>query len=97
MGDAEKALAELVRDPPDLFTTDWNHPGGLYGDGLLRILAARKATFPIVVMTAYAGFIQEGNLLKPVVDAGLNVSVMDKPFSVESLRLMLTARLDIPC
>lgn len=89
---AESALQELERQDPDLFTTDWNHPGRLHGEGLLRVLASRGARYPIFLMTAYAECIQQ-ELLKRYADQGLNIALLSKPFSLDGLRRLVSTHL----
>jgi DNA-binding NtrC family response regulator len=90
--DAEAALAELDREEPDLFTTDWNHCGELHGEGLLRALAARGVKYPVFVISAYGPEIHKQDLLKGVRDAGLNVTMLCKPFTVEDFRRLVSAQ-----
>jgi DNA-binding NtrC family response regulator len=82
--DTQKALQELQREDPDLFTTDWNHYG-MRGPEILKALAARKVKYPVFVISAFA---PEENV---VVSAGpgLNVTLLRKPFNVEQLRALL--------
>lgn len=91
--DAEEALHELEREDPDLFTTDWNHPGRLHGGELLQVLANRGAKYPIFVMSAYAEYIQGKNLLRNFVAQGLNVSLISKPFTAEQLWQLMSEKL----
>jgi TPR repeat protein len=92
--DAESALQELEWKDPDLFTTDWCHAGRLNGDGLLRILADRQVEYPVFVISAFAGTIEEG-LLKQLVDQGLNVTLLSKPFLMDDLRRLLSRHLGL--
>jgi DNA-binding response OmpR family regulator len=87
--DAEEALQELTREDPDLFTTDWNHPGILHGDGLLQLLAARKVKYPIFLMSASIESIRATEFLRKYEDQGLNITFLPKPFTLEELRPML--------
>jgi TPR repeat protein/FixJ family two-component response regulator len=92
---AESALQELEWKEPDLFTTDWNHPGKLCGDGLLRVLAERRVKFPIFVITAYAECIEEKDGLRGLLDQGLNVTLLSKPFLMEDLRRLIAEHVDL--
>jgi DNA-binding response OmpR family regulator len=49
---SHEAFAELQRESPDLFTTDWNHAGMSCGEMLLR-LAEKKVKYPILVISAH--------------------------------------------
>jgi TPR repeat protein/response regulator RpfG family c-di-GMP phosphodiesterase len=92
---AESALQELEWEEPDLFTTDWNHPGKLCGDSLLRVLAGRGVKYPIFVITAYAECIAEKDGLKGLLDQGLNVTLLSKPFLMEDLRRLIAEHVDL--
>jgi len=87
--DAEEAVEELAQNPPDLFTTDWNHPGKLHGAGLLDVLAGRKIKYPIIVISAYANTIQSKDALRSFLDKGLRISLLSKPFTLEELHSLL--------
>jgi DNA-binding NtrC family response regulator len=87
----EAALEELEREDPDLFTMDFQHPG-MKGDKLLQLLAKRKVKYPVFVISAWGGMIEQ-ELLKPVAQ-GLNVTLLPKPFTHEQLRLLLSKHLD---
>jgi CheY-like chemotaxis protein len=50
--DAEEAWQELSRTDPDLLITD-DIMGTLNGDEIVRRLADRKVTYPIIVINAY--------------------------------------------
>jgi DNA-binding NarL/FixJ family response regulator len=90
--DAEEALQELMREDPDLFTTDFNHPK-IPCDEILRLLAARKVKYPIFVISAWAEWLKPEKLLDEFVDQGLNVSLLSKPFTLEQLRALLLKHL----
>ena len=49
--DGDLAWAELNREAPDIFITDIIHPG-LDGRALLKQLAAKKVTYPVLVISA---------------------------------------------
>jgi DNA-binding response OmpR family regulator len=83
---SEEALQELAQEAPDLFTTDWAHPT-FPGEALLRVLAEKKVTYPIFVISARAEYIE-------YLDQGLNVSLLSKPFTLEQLRSLLLKHLD---
>lgn len=83
--DVDAVLEELEREDPDLFTTDYAHPK-IKGDELLRILAARKVNYPILMLSAYAEHIQAQGLLNEFANQSLRFSLISKPFLLEDLR-----------
>jgi CheY-like chemotaxis protein len=91
---AGDALKEVERQHPDLITTDWNH-AGMPGAEILERLAAMKLRCPIFVLSASADIVQKGNLLRDYVAAGLNVTLLAKPFLLEDLRLLLSLHLGV--
>jgi DNA-binding response OmpR family regulator len=93
--DAEKALQELIRTPPDLFTTDWNHVAPGCAD-MLSALRETGAKYPILVISAMSDSIIRQNLLHPFSSGGLNVSLLAKPLTMETLRLSLSKHFDFP-
>ena len=86
--DAKAALQELERQDPDVFTTDWNHPG-LNGGQLLQILANKGIKYPVVVISACA----VSKSLDDFVGQGLNVTLLSKPFTLEGLRRVIAQAL----
>ena len=92
--DVEATLEELARKDPDLFTTDWNHPR-IKGDEVLRILAAKKVKYPILVISAYPELLHQNGGLDEFVDQGLNVSFIGKPFLLENIRPYLSKYLGL--
>jgi DNA-binding NtrC family response regulator len=82
--DAEKALQELAREVPDLFTTDWNHPKHLCPE-MFRLLAAKKTKCPIFVISADSDRVEANGALKEYSDLGLNITLRSKPFTAEWL------------
>ena len=73
---SHEAFAELQRESPDLFTTDWNHAGVSCAEMLLR-LAEKKVKYPILVITAH-----EHESIKAAIEKfagnGLNVRFLPK-------------------
>ncbi len=90
--DVEAALEELERENPDLFTTDYAHPK-INGLELLRILAARKVKYPIIMMSAYAEALKPERWLDEFADHPLNFSFLSKPFLLEDLRRLMSKHL----
>ncbi len=86
----EPAMQELVRLAPDLFTTDWNHPG-IPCPEMLRLLVARQAKYPVFVVSAHSEWIEKNGLLREFIEAGLNITLLAKPFRAERLRSALAA------
>ena len=78
--DPNKAWAQLLRQDPDVFITDWCHRP-LPGKELLERLAVRKAKYPIFVLSAYA----KEEQVRAAAGPDLNVSLLSKPFKVEDL------------
>jgi DNA-binding NtrC family response regulator len=89
----EAALGELQREDPDLFTTDYEH-SGMRGDELLQLLAARKAKYPVFLISSYGESLASNDFLERFLYQGLNVSLLSKPFLVEQLRALLSKHLD---
>ena len=83
--DGDLAYQELVRESPDLFTTDINHLG-MRGTEILARLAEREAKYPIFVMSG-TGITHE--------ECGpeLDVLFMPKPFTVDRFKAALNAAL----
>jgi len=92
--DAELALRELEREDPDVFITDWNHPGRLHGGGLLQELANKGVSYPVVVTSAMGQLIASPEILGQFINQGLNVTLLSKPFSADDLRTHIAACLD---
>ena len=66
-----------VRDP-DLFITDFAHPG-LDGVELLKRVAARNVQYPVVFATGFLGKFAT----KEIEALGLNLTIIVKPFTRE--------------
>jgi len=78
--DPQLALQEILRTPPNLFTTDINH-SSLSCEELLRSLASNQAKFPIFVISSDKKKWQE---LSPVVQAlNIDVTFIEKPWRVD--------------
>ena len=79
---------DLARTDPDLFITDLDHLGLDIWE-LLKRLAAKPVTYPILIITG------EGLREVPfnVIFPGLNLTVMYKPFEVDRLQAMLVVLL----
>lgn len=91
---AESALQELEWKDPDLFTTDFQHPGKK-ADELLGILAKRKVKYPVFVISAYAESLEASGFPRGFRDQGLNVSLVSKPFLLDDLRRLLSRHLGL--
>ncbi len=90
--DAELAYQELMREDPDLFTTDVCHPEP-DGDELLRLLTARNVKYPIFVMSAW---VKTKEALRPgCIGPNLNVTLMPKPFPLDELYWQLLSNVGL--
>ena len=78
--DGEQAWQELLRADPDLLTTDWNRSKP-DGRELLRRLADRKVSYPIIVISGLA----QAEDMREFSDRGLNVTLLSKPYTKEQL------------
>jgi len=74
--DPEEAWRELLREDPDLFTTDWYH-SKLQGEELLHLLAERKVAYPIFLISGSA----RAQDVMLCAGPDLNVTVLRKPFT----------------
>jgi DNA-binding response OmpR family regulator len=81
----DEAWTDLCRQDPDLFITDWFHPG-LSGAEILRKLADRKVAYPIIFCSVCPreAFKEQEALLE------LKLVWLQKPFSVEEFRTHLS-------
>ncbi|HEY5040556.1 MAG TPA: response regulator, partial [Verrucomicrobiae bacterium] len=86
--DGDQAWKELSQADPDVFITDIAHPGS---DGweLVKRLAAKKVTYPIVVVTGYNDSAFEVFCKKQY--PKLKVTVIIKPFGADDFLKQLTA------
>ena len=90
--DAEAAMQELLREDPDLFTTDWRHTKISCAD-MLSLLAERKVAYPIFVISASAEWLLKERILDEFRNKGLDVTLLTKPFTVEELHRELQKHL----
>ncbi len=72
----DDAWRELEQTPPDLFITDWQHPG-LDGGALLRKLAEQHTKTPVLLLTAL-----EYECIEEFAKSGLKIVFLQKPFGV---------------
>ena len=86
--DGDEAWAELTKADPDILITDIAHPG-LDGWEILKLLAAERVTYPILVVT---GDCQSADFYKNVYP-DLKLNMLGKPFRVESFYKHLSALL----
>jgi CheY-like chemotaxis protein len=86
--DGDQVWQELLRTEPDLLITDMVRPG-LSGWKMLPLLAAKKVTFPIIVMSGSAN---EKDVRK-CAGPELNFSFLAKPFSQTGLHQELLKHL----
>jgi DNA-binding response OmpR family regulator len=83
---AAEAMQELLREPPDLLTTDWNHVGHMCPE-FFRHSLAQEMPYPIFVITASSDRIEEADVLGEFRDAGLDITLIPKPFGMADLTL----------
>jgi DNA-binding NtrC family response regulator len=94
--DSEKAWQELSKIDPDLLITDYRMPR-LSGKEILQRLLDRKATYPIIVTSAFMrtewlAWVREST------SRGLNViTYLEHPLDIESFVSALETALKIPC
>ncbi len=81
--DGDEAMRELMDTDPDVFITDWRHPGPS-GEEILRRLAERGVKYPIFVISDYLTNEME-KLATDCARLGMNVTLWSKPFDVEAL------------
>src|SRR5258708_7885621 len=70
----DEALRELAREEPDLLVTDVCHPGPS-GYEMLRLFAAKRVKFPILIISATA---TQGQVSQAA-GSGLTVGFLQKP------------------
>jgi CheY-like chemotaxis protein len=93
--DPDLALDELLREDPDLFTTDWMHPKPSCVEVLER-LRARKVSYPIFVISLHAEMVRADGLIPDALYRDLNLTVVGKPLFAEELWSLLSSRLGLP-
>lgn len=81
---AREALHELSREDPDIFITEWRQSRPEC-DEMFRLLAAKKITYPIVVISLYGESLKADGTLKVYADIGLNITPISKPITAEQL------------
>lgn len=86
--DGDDAWAELTKVDPDILIMDIVHPG-LDGWEMLKLLAAEKVTYPVLVVT---GDSQAAEFYKSCYP-DLKLAVVGKPFRVQSFYQQLFAML----
>jgi DNA-binding NtrC family response regulator len=91
--DANLAWQELIRETPDLFTTDIGHVGPTTSE-MLRWLITNGAKHPIFVITANGT--ERTKLEANFLGCGLNLIFMWKPFTVEELGRNISVHLGLP-
>lgn len=86
--DGDEAWSELTKMDPDALITDMVHPG-LDGGEMLKLLAAEKVTYPILVV---AGDGESSDYYKNL-HPNLKLSVLGRPFKVQSFHQLLSSLL----
>jgi DNA-binding NtrC family response regulator len=90
---AKEALREIERRPPDLFTTDINHPG-MPTTEILQRLAKRKVKYPIFVISAMDMFFPR--LVQQFEHQVLRIEFLSKPFLADDLWNLVATHLGLP-
>jgi two-component system OmpR family response regulator len=75
----DDAWRELARTEPDLLITDWRHPG-LDGGELVRKLAEKNASFPVLMISAC-----DTDSVRAFTCLGVKIVFLQKPFGHEQL------------
>jgi DNA-binding NtrC family response regulator len=88
----DEAWQELSRKAPDAFITDVIHPG-LEIREMLALLAAKRVTYPIIVIT---GFCTAEPLILKYAGPKLKVSVLEKPVTLEEFLQVMETALKMP-
>jgi CheY-like chemotaxis protein len=89
--DTKEAWHEISLQKPDLLITGTRLPG-LGGEDIVERLAVKKVKFPIIVLSAFdrdIGWIQKH------ASQGLNVSNIQMPFDIDTMRKALEAGLKV--
>ncbi len=86
--DSVEAWEELLRQPPDLFTTDWQHEG-IHGTTFLRLLVAQEVKFPVLVVSSSACV----EAVSAIAGAKIDVSLVPKPWDIGVLLGHISRRL----
>jgi CheY-like chemotaxis protein len=91
--DAKSAYQELMREAPDLFTTNICHSGMSVDETLAR-LTERKVNYPVFVISSNADRFEEE--VRQSCGPDLKVSFWQKPFHIERFGPAVVAALQIP-
>jgi|GEM_PF-5726865 len=86
--DSIEAWEELLRQPPDLFTTDWQHEG-IHGTTFLRLLVAQEVKFPVLVVSSSACV----EAVSAIAGGKIDVSLVPKPWEIGVLLGHISRRL----
>jgi CheY-like chemotaxis protein len=84
--DGAAALAALAEGLPDLVILDYRMPG-MDGAEVARLIAEREPGLPVIFSTGHAALRALRNA------AGEDVSVLEKPFTLEELDTLLSTHL----
>lgn len=87
--DGDEAWAELTKVDPDIFIMDIVHPG-LDGWEILKLLAAEKVSYPILMVT---GDCQSADFYKNCYP-DLKLSMLGKPFRIQAFYKQLAFMLN---
>jgi CheY-like chemotaxis protein len=95
--DGEAAWQEISQTDPEVLITDMQRPGSMSGWEMLPLLAERNVKYPILLVTGYGEQSDslDGKTLRDVHNllrsacSNLDVTIVPKPFPLESLRKAL--------
>jgi len=90
--DGQEAWPELSRLDPDLLIT-YDRMPGMGGEEIVRRLADRRATFPIIVVSAWEDVTLPW--VRQYAGTGVNVKFLNAPFDIETFRKVVAASLKI--
>jgi len=83
---AAEAMDALLEQPPDILTTDWSHPGRMCPT-FFRHSLAQETPYPILLISAGSDRIEKEGILREFKEAGLDITLIGKPFRLEDVRL----------
>jgi FixJ family two-component response regulator len=90
--DGQEAWRELSKLDPDLLIT-YDRMPGMGGEEIVRRLADRRATFPIIVVSAWEDVTLPW--VRQYAGTGVNVKFLNAPFDIETFRKVVAASLKI--
>lgn len=88
----DEAYQELSRKAPDAFITDVKHTG-LQIREMLALLAAKRVTYPIIVITGYC---MAEQLILKYAGPNLRMSILEKPVTSDEFWTVMETALKTP-